>query len=569
MKNDGRRELLSAFGAGRIAFALTAIVSGLINLLMLAPPLFMLQVYDRVLPSRSVPTLVALCLLVLGLLAFQAVLETLRARLLTRVAQTVDETLHRRLFDEMIRPGDPAAVRTGRQALLDLDTLRSFLASPSFAALFDLPWMPLYLAVCFAFHPAIGAAVLGGVVILSLLVVCTERMTRASTQDVVQIALARRERMEETARNVDLIAALGMRSRMADLWGTENARYLGNARKGADLQTGFGSLSRFMRTALQSGVLALGAWLVIHEQATAGIMLAATILSTRALGPVDLVIANWRAVASAWQARSRIEQALTDHPVRPERTPLPTPSEALRVTSLSVTAPGTDKLVVHNVSIALEAGQALGVIGPSGSGKSSLGRALAGIWPAARGVIRLDGASLDQWEPDALGRGVGYLPQDVELIRGSVADTIARFAPDRNVEALMTAAKQAGVHDLIVKLPQGYDTAVGEGGSQLSGGQRQRIALARALYGAPFLVVLDEPNSNLDADGERALCEAVVAIKKRGGIVVVMTHRTSVLSVVDQILVMNEGQVQLSAPRDAALARLGGAAARPAIVRSA
>ena len=549
------------------ALMTTGVVSGLVSILMLAPPLFMLQVYDRVLPSRSVPTLMALCLLVTGLLAFQALLEALRSRLLARIAQMVDEGLSGRLVQGLVAPGDPGAAREGRQVLSDLDALRGFIASPALAALFDLPFMPLYLIVCFLFHPAIGGAVLLGVLVLGAVAVWTERLTRASTQEVVRIAADRRERAEAMARNGDLVAALGMRGRMAALWGAQNARFLDNARVASDRSAWFSSLSRLLRTVLQSGVLALGALLVIDEKATAGVMLAATILSTRALAPVDLAIANWRSIAAAWQAKRRIEDALSLRPEAPHRTPLPAPGRTLRAASLSLAAPGSDRLVVHDVSIEIASGEALGVIGPSGSGKSTLGRALAGIWPSARGVLRLDGATLDQWEPDALGAHIGYLPQDVELIAGTVAENISRFAEKRNDAALMEAARAARVHDLVVRLPDGYDTRVGEGGVILSGGQRQRIALARALYGDPFLVVLDEPNSNLDAEGERALCEAIADIKRRRGIVVVMTHRTSVLSVVDQVLVMNEGRAQLSGPREVVMARLQ--PVRPTIVRSA
>ncbi|NNM73541.1 type I secretion system permease/ATPase [Enterovirga aerilata] len=543
-----------------------AAVSGLINLLMLTGPLFMLQVYDRVLPSRSVPTLVALGLIALVLYAIQAALEILRSRTLGRVARVVDERLAARLFRKVVEASaEKREPSSSLQALRDLDTCRSFLSGGGTVAIFDLPWMPLYLAVCFAFHPLIGIAVLLGALLLAAVTVTTDKLSRGPAEAMVAAAATRQVTADAVCRNAELVHALGMRHRTTRLWGRDNQAYLDRSEAGGDVAGAAAGLSRFLRTALQSGILALGAFLVIKGEATPGVMLAATIICSRALAPLDQVIANWRSFVSARQGWSRLRDWFANPPATQDPTPLPVPSRSLRLASVSLAPPGTDTLIVHNVSFAIEAGSALGVIWPSGSGKSSLARALVGLWRPARGVVRLDGATLDQWEPDALGSFIGYMPQDVELLRGTVAQNIARFADHPDHGALIAAAQVAGVHEVILRLPNGYDTPVGESGARLSGGQKQRIGLARALYGEPFLVVLDEPNSNLDAEGERALTAAIHSVRARGGIAVVIAHRPSALAAVDKILVLNEGQVQAFGPREEILPRLLGPA-RPATV---
>ena len=548
----------------RTVILAVAAVSGLINLLMLTGPLFMLQVYDRVLPSRSIPTLVALGLIAAGLYAIQSGLETLRSRTLSRIGRIVDERIAGRLFRKIVEASaEKRETTSSLQALRDLDTCRSFLSGSGTAAIFDLPWMPLYLAICFVFHPLIGLSVTIGAVLLAGVTVMTDKLSRRPAEAVVSAASNRQAIADAVIRNAELVHALGMRRCMTRLWGGENEAYLDRNTVGGDVASAFAGLSRFLRTALQSAILAIGAFLVIRQEATPGVMLAATILCTRALAPLDQVIANWRSFVAARQSWARLRDWLSRPESLQDQTPLPAPSRSLRLTSVSLAPPGTDSLIVHNVSFAIEAGSALGVIGPSGSGKSSLARALVGLWRPARGVVRLDGATLDQWEPDALGSFVGYMPQDVELLRGTIAQNITRFAPDPDYDALIAAAQVAGVHDVILRLPNGYDTSVGENGSRLSGGQRQRVGLARALYGEPFLVVLDEPNSNLDADGERALTSAIHSVRARAGIAIVIAHRPSALAAVDKILVLNEGQVQAFGPREEILPRLLGPA-RPA-----
>lgn len=551
-----RRELGAAVWAGRGALVTVMIVSGFVNVLMLTAPIFMLQVYDRVLPSRSIATLVGLAGIALMLFLIQSVLEVFRARILARFGRLVEERLSGRLFRTLLARGvEMPRTDDGPQALRDLDTVRGFLASLAFTAFFDLPWVPLYVAVCFLFHPWLGTAISAGAVLLCLLTLVTDWATAASTREGVRVAGERRSFIDMAHRTAPLLSALGMRGRMAALWQDRASRNLDAAVAGNDLAIGFGAAARLTRTVLQSGVLGLGAYLVVREEASAGVMLAATVLSARALAPVDLAIANWKSFSAARQAWTRLVAFL------PRRepaalTPLPAPRESVRITALSVAAPGSDSLVLHDVSAALAPGSALGVIGPSGSGKSTFARALVGLARPSQGVIRFDGAAIDQWDPDALGRSVGYLPQDIEMFDGTIAQNITRFDPEPDPEALLRAARAAGVHEVVLRLPGGYDARVGPSGLGLSGGQRQRVALARALYGEPFLVVLDEPNSNLDVEGERALAAAIQAVRARGGIVVVVAHRPSALTAVDRILVLANGRVQLHGPRDDVLVKL-------------
>ncbi len=553
-----RREFWAALRAGRACLITVMVVSGLINLLMLTAPIFMLQVYDRVLPSRSIATLVGLAGITLMLLVIQSILEIFRARILSRFGRLIDERLGHRIFRTLLARGaEMPRSDAGPQALRDLDTVRGFVSSMAVSAFFDLPWVPLYVAVCFLFHPWLGAAIAGGALFLCGLTILTDWASAAVTQEAVRVAGERRSVTDMAHRNAPLLSALGMRARIAALWQVRSRRNLDVATRGNDLAIGFGTTARLLRTLLQSGILGLGAFLVVREEATAGVMLAATILSARALAPVDLAIANWKSFTAARQAWGRLTAFLPPRePAAP--TPLPAPRESLRVTALSIAIPGTDTLVLHDVNVALAPGSALGVIGASGSGKSTFARALVGLARPSRGVIRLDSAALDQWDPDDLGRAVGYLPQDTEMLDGTIAENITRFDPAPDPEALLAAAKAAGVHEVVLRLPGGYDARVGgAGGLGLSGGQRQRIALARALYGEPFLVVLDEPNSNLDVDGDRALSAAVQGVRARGGIVVVIAHRPSALAAVDRILVLGDGRVQLHGPRDEVLAKLG------------
>ena len=552
-----KSELSAALAACRSAFIASAVFSGMSNILMLTGAIFMLEIYDRVLPSHSVPTLIALIVIATALYAALGILDLIRSRILGRVGASIDEAISDRVYDALVGLPLKAGNRgDGLQSLRQLDSLRAFLSGMGPIAFFDLPWIPLYLAICFAFHILIGLTALVGAFILCGLTILTEVYTRDSTKQAVTLGLSRNSLAETSRRNAEALVAMGMTRHLAKRWRDTNRKFIASQQKTSDVASGFVSTSKVLRMVLQSAVLAVGAYLVINQQATAGIIIAGSILSARALAPVDLAIANWKGFVAARQSWRALNQLLTLFPAATEPLALEAPENSLSVHFASVAPPGAQKLVASNINFVLNAGSGLGIIGPSGSGKSSLARLLVGVWQPARGKICLDGASLDQWSQDALGRHVGYLPQDVELLTGNIAENISRFHPNAPAEAVIAAAKVAGVHELIVSLPEGYATAIGEQGTALSAGQAQRIALARALYGNPFLVVLDEPNSNLNADGDEALTRAILSVKARKGIVVVVAHRPSAISGLDLILAMNQGQQIDFGSKDEVLAKV-------------
>jgi PrtD family type I secretion system ABC transporter len=418
--------------------------------------------------------------------------------------------------------------------------------------------------ICFMFHPYIGVAALIGAVILASLTLMSELMTRRPSRMAAMNVGARNALAESGRRNAEVLRAMGMGPRMAKLWVDANVKYLASQQRTSDVAGGLGAASKVLRFVLQSGVLGLGAYLVIQQQATAGIIIASSIIVARALAPVELAIANWKGFVAARISWRRLSETLAALDTTTEPMSLPAPKGMLVVENVSAGPPGVQKVVIQDVAFALKAGQGLGVIGPSASGKSSLARVIVGVWSALRGKVRLDGAALDQWAPAELGPHIGYLPQDVELFAGTVGQNISRFETDAPADAIISAARAAGVHDMVVRLPEGYDSQIGEQGAVLSAGQRQRIALARALYRDPFLVVLDEPNSNLDADGDKALAQAIVGVRQRGGIVVVVAHRPSALAGVDLVLAMINGKVHAMGPRDEVLAKLFGPPGQPA-----
>jgi ATP-binding cassette, subfamily C, bacterial PrsD len=549
-----RRELAAVLSASRGAFVGVGLLSGVLNVLMLTGSFYMLEVYDRVLPSRSVPTLIALTGIVLILYVFQGLIDLIRARILARVGASFDETLSGRIYENLVRlPLKTRVGGDGLQPLRDLDQIRSFLSSPGPTALFDLPWIPLYLAICFAFHFWIGMTALIGAAILVALTLLTEIFTREPTKAAVIHGVGRNSLAESSRRNAEVLRAMGMAGRFGTLWSQSNAKYVAAQQQAADVSGGLGAMSKVLRLVLQSGVLGVGAYLVIQQNATAGVIIASSILTSRALAPVDLAIAHWRGFVSARQGWRRLSDLMSALPSEEKPMALPAPTAALSVESASVIVPGGQRLVVQDATFMLKAGNGLGIIGPSASGKSSLARMIVGVWAPARGKIRIDGAALEQWDPEELGRHIGYLPQDVELFAGTVAQNIARFESSADPETVIAAAKAAGIHEMILHLPEGYETDIGEGGTSLSAGQRQRLALARALHGDPFLVVLDEPNSNLDAEGEQALTQAILGVRARGGIAVVIAHRPSALAGVDLVLTMTDGKVQAFGPKDEVL----------------
>lgn len=550
-------EIISALASCRTAFIGVAVMSGLVNILYLTGSFFMLEVYDRVIPSRSVPTLVGLVILALVLYGFQGILETIRSRILARVGASLDEALSARVFDIVVRaPLKGATPGDGLLPLRDLDQLRAFLGGTGPSAFFDLPWMPIYVFICFLFHPLIGVAALVGAAVLAVLALTTDRSTRGPSQTATAHGMRRNGLAEAGRRNAEVLAAMGMQGRFADRWGGANRDYMQSQMNVSDVASGFGAGSKVFRMALQSGVLALGAWLVINNLASAGVIIASSILVARALAPAELAIANWKGFVQARQSWARLSELFARLPAAEQPHALPAPSQSLVAENVTLAPPGTQRIVVQDVSLSLQRGQGLGIIGPSASGKSSLVRAIVGVWPPVRGKVRIDGAAIDQWSSADLGPHIGFLPQEVELFAGTIAENIARFDPNAQSGAVIAAAKSAGIHEMILRLAEGYDTRIGEGGAGLSAGQRQRVGLARALYGDPFLVVLDEPNSNLDGEGENALTQAIVGVRQRGGICIVVAHRPSALAAVDMILMMADGRAQAFGPKDEVLKRV-------------
>ncbi|RWM24417.1 MAG: type I secretion system permease/ATPase [Mesorhizobium sp.] len=554
---NARSELAAALANCRSAFLAVGLFSGVLNVLMLAGSLYMLEIYDRVLPSRSLPTLAGISILLVILYCGQGVLDFVRGRVLVRIGGALDEALGQRVYTSLLRlPLKAGRENDSLQPMRDLDSVRGFLSGMGPTALFDLPWLPLYLIIIFMFHWVLGVTALFGAIVLITLTMLAERLTRKPVLAATLSGNRRSGLVAAGSRNAEVVAAMGMAGGLAARWEDANLDYIADQRKVSDVAGGIGAVSRILRMLLQSSMLGIGAWLVIEQQATAGIIIAASILSGRALAPVDLAIANWKGFASARQGWQRLTRVLAALPAEAEPMLLPAPNANIMMHNVAITAPGSQRLLVQDASFAMEAGHALGIIGPSGSGKSTLVRALVGAWLPVAGRIKLDGADLDQWSQAERGRHIGYLPQDVELFAGTVADNIARFEMDVDPAAIIAAAKAAGAHDLIVGFRQGYETEIGEHGEALSAGQRQRIALARALYRDPFLVVLDEPNSNLDMDGEQALVRAMLGVRERGGVVVIVAHRPNVLAAVDFVLAMSHGRIHEFGPKDKVFAKM-------------
>lgn len=541
--------------------------SGVINVLALTGSFYMLQVYDRVLTSRSVETLVGLTVLMALLYIANGMLDFIRVRIMSRIGVRIDSDMREKVFAAIqLLPLRVRQGSDGLQPVRDLDQIRNFLSGMGPTAFFDIPWVPIYLGVVFLLHPMLGLFAFAGAVMLIAMTLLTEIRTSAPMKAASKSGSERIVFGEATRRNAEVIRAMGLGPQMQSKWAELNARHLGDQLKASDAAGGIGSISKVVRLLLQSGMLGLGAFLVIRGDVSAGAIIAASITLSRSLAPIETAIAHWRGFVSARQSYQRLVdvfRAIDQETV--DGVALPAPQKSLTVSGLTVAPPGVMRPVVSNVSFALEAGDGLGIIGPSASGKSTLARALVGVWLPVRlgGSVRLDGAALDQWTPEKLGPHIGYLPQAIELFDGDVAENISRFDPNATSETVIAAAHAAGVHDMIVGLPNGYQTAIGEAGQSLSGGQRQRIALARAMYGDPFLVVLDEPNSNLDASGDNALTTAIRAVRARGGIVIVIAHRPSALAGVDKVLAMMNGQAQAFGPKEDVLRKMLQAAPNP------
>lgn len=542
--------------------------SFVINLLMLMPTIYMLQIYDRVLASRNAFTLLMLTVIMLGIYALEAALELVRTRVLVRAGSMLDLRLGRLVFDASfkrylaMRAGNPGA------AMGDLTQLRQFLTGKGLLAFFDAPWAPIYLSVVFLLNVWLGVFATLAVIVLVVLAYINEKLTAERLGEAGQLAQSAGNYVGSSLRNAEVIEAMGMLGHLRQRWQRRQARVLTLQAEASDRAGLVAAVSKFVRLAAQSGILGVGALLVIENQLTPGGMIAASILLGRGLAPVDMVIGTWRSTVSARAAHARLEALLGAFPESPERTALPRPKGLVTAENLVLAAPGSRQPVINGISFGATPGMLVAVIGPSASGKSSLARGLVGVWAPIGGSLRLDNAAIDQWDKAELGPWLGYLPQDVELFEGTIAENIARFG-DRDSDKLVQAAQRAGVHDMILRLPDGYETSIGEGGMALSGGQRQRIGLARALYGEPVLVVLDEPNANLDEAGDQALLGALEGLKRGQSTVFVMTHRLNILKLADAVMILAGGEIKAYGPRDAilqampGLARAAGSAERP------
>ena len=546
-----RKTPIAALGGLRSILLFIFLISGMVNVLALTGSFYMMQIYDRALSSQSIPTLLALSGLAIGLYLVQGMLDVSRSQILVRLGARFDDKLaplaHRVTID-MPRFGfsTAEAMERGR----DVDTLRQFAAGQGPMALFDLPWMPLYLVFVYCLHPWLGILCFAGALILTGLTVLTEILTQKHSSSTQQASIARAAMIDSHARNAEVIRAMGISARAVARFDKLNTAHLELQTKTSDITGTFSGISKVLRMILQSAVLGVGAYLTIKGDMSAGAIIAASVASARALAPVDLAISQWKNVVSARRSYARLGDTLTALDEPPMQVSLPSPRRDLKIEKITVAAPSNGTIVLSDVSFELKAGQAAGIIGPSGGGKSSLARGLTGVWPLLRGNVRLDDADLEQWPSDVLGKSVGYLPQDVSLLDATIGQNICRLDPDADSKKILDAAMAAGVHEMIVRMPQGYNTELGPNGTALSAGQRQRIGLARALYDNPFLIVLDEPNSNLDADGESALTQAMLGVRARGGIVVVVAHRPSALAAVDLIGVIQNGRLSAFGPKD-------------------
>ncbi|MEM7188476.1 MAG: type I secretion system permease/ATPase [Pseudomonadota bacterium] len=538
----------------RSHFRSVAVFSIFVNLLMLTGPLFMLQTYDRVLSSRSEETLVALLLLVTGLFIMMGLLEYARGRVLARAGARFQSMLDLRIFEAVLRRSvAPAERAKPNTAARDLDSVRQLLAGPAPFALFDIPWTPIFIAAIFIFHPLLGVIAIGaGVILISLTIVNQYRSKEPNHES--QIASAQADNLGEALRqNAEAVQGLGMRDKGMARWRGLRSKALGKQIEASDRTASYTSASKAMRFYLQSFMLAAGAYLVLQQEISPGMMIAGSILLGRALAPIEQAIGQWQLFQRATRGWSALSELLEKTPAEAPKTELPAPKGIVEAKQVTVVAPGETVPALRGLTFKVEPGQALGVIGPSGAGKTTLAKVLTGIWSPAAGKVRIDGAALDQWPTDVLGRHIGYLPQEIGLLSGTVADNIARLDPQPDSQAIVQAAQRAGAHELLLSLPQGYDTDVGAGGQRLSGGQRQRVALARALYGDPPVLILDEPNANLDAQGEQALVDAIRDAKSRGRTVIIMAHRPSAIAACDVLLMIDKGAQVDFGPRDEVL----------------
>lgn len=545
-------DVLSSF---KSAFRTIGVFSAIINLLMLAPSLYMLQVYDRVLQSQNEITLLMLSLLVLGAFAFMSALEFIRSFVVIRVGAKLDMQMNKRIYTAAFEQNLKRGGGNPGQALNDLTQIRQFVTGNGLFAFFDAPWFPIYLAVIFMFDVYLGIFATVAVIIMVILAYVNEVVSSKPLKEANAMAISSNTLATNNLRNAEVIEAMGMLPNLMSRWFKVHSRFLQLQAEASEKSGIVTAISKFVRVSVQSLVLGFGALLVIEGKMTPGMMIAGSILLGKATGPIDQLIGVWKQWSSVKTAYERLNELLSNNQPRKPGMDLPKPLGAVNVEGVTAAPPGSQVAVIKGLTLALQPGDVLGIIGPSGSGKSTLARLLVGVWPSAVGKVRLDGADIYQWNKDQLGPHIGYLPQDIELFSGSVAENIARFG-EVDSEKVIEAAKRAGVHDMILHLPKGYDTLLGEGGAGLSGGQKQRLGLARAMYDDPSLLVLDEPNSNLDDIGEQALLAAINNLRQRGKTIVLITHRQSVLSATNKLLLLREGVAAAFGPRDQVLAAL-------------
>ena len=548
-------ELRRALTTCRSAFAAVGVFSMFINLLMLLPAIYMLQIYDRVMSSRSMETLYMISLIILVMFIVMGILQVVRSRILVRVSVKLDRDLQDRIFDAMfreslVRPGSDSA-----QAMTDASSVRQFLTGPGLLAFFDAPWVPIYLAVMFLFHFWLGIYGVAALVLLVALAIIGELVVRKPLSAANQSNVESRRFAAENVRNAEVMHAMGMAPQIRSRLASYEARTLENQAYASDRAGTFTNLSRTFRLAVQAFAYGVGGILALQGEVTAGGIVAGAILIGQALRPVDQLIGAWRQIGGAYTAYQRLEGLLESHPAQPRAMSLPTPAGSWHFEGLAAAPPGLNTPTIRGIGLAIEPGEVLALIGPSGSGKTTLARAGIGVWPILAGSVRIDGATVDQYNRDELGPHIGYLPQDIELFNGSVAENIARFQqPDS--QKVVDAARLAGADEMIRSLPDGYDSLVGSGGSVLSQGQRQRVGLARAVYGGPRLIVLDEPNSNLDDEGERALVQTIASLRAGGASTMVISHKRNILGQVDKIALLQAGRLAAYGARDEILARL-------------
>ena len=542
-----QNEIAQVLASFKKTFRNIGVFSAVINVLMLMPAIYMLQLYDSVLTSRNEMTLLMLTLIMLGAYVFMGALEFVRSFVLIRVGAQLDMKLNKRVynaaFEQSLKMGDSNA----GQALKDLTSLRQFLTGNALFALFDAPWFPIYLFVIFIFHPALGVFALCGTIILITLAYINEKISHKPLADANTMSIASSNIASNNLRNAEVIEAMGMLPNIQARWFKLHSRFLNLQAEASEKAGIVTALSKAFTVALQSLMLGFGALLVLENEITPGMMIAGSILLGRAISPVQLLISTWKQIGSARSAYERLSKLFEQNPAREAGMPLPKPRGVIAVESATAIPPNSKVPVIKSLSFALDAGEVLGVIGPSGSGELTLARLLVGVWPAASGKVRLDGADVYLWNKDELGPYIGYLPQDIELFAGTVSENIARFG-EINADKVILAAQRAGVHEMILNMPDGYDTMLGESGAGLSGGQKQRIGLARAMYDDPSLIVLDEPNSNLDEVGEQALLNALIDLRKRGKTIVLITHRTSIIGVTTKLLLLQDGMAKMFGP---------------------